>query len=651
MAGQVRAERRSRAGERGQILVLFLLSITALFAAAGLAFDVGRFYVERRFLQNAADAAALAAANTLISGHTEAEARAEAIAVLQKNYNMPPNGVTPATVPNSGLEVYESGGAGNPSALIDGILFSGGSVRVAVRDSIPYTFGRVVGFDQRQIIGRAQVAFNGNLLPIAVRNYVNAPGTSSGAYPCVDDQRAFMDFFATANTACIGTDVNSSLRTAPTAGAAFSTSTPDNDRDHHGPVVEILGQGAQPGNGADFRGFVALDIRNFLNTSSQIYYNDVPIGTTSSTLKDLAARWIYTGGYPGPLFMTPVTPPHAMDQVGLLNGNSTGAAIDALDDRFSPGDAILVAVYSGLTMQIPDFQMNAPASIALPATGTTTNVGSFKVSRNQSFAGSVALTTLGDAGDPQNPMTAATLTSSPPFTYTPTPVTPSMGQGTTVTMTNATTAAATPGIYTSWVRGEAGSPYLTVKYQPFALQVGSVSRDFSITAAATESLAPTLGSSATWSLTLKRVGSGSFGANVALSLEAMPESTLPTGLGAVSFSSASVSPGSGSGTTVSMTINAGTLAAGQYRMVVRATGMNGDSPNRQVTHLLPIVLSVATGTSSSNTEYVDITGFAVMRIASINSNTAYAYAVTPVIADMADSRLRLGQVARLVVWN
>ena len=85
--------------------------------------------------------------------------------------------------------------------------------------------------------------------------------------------------------------------------------------------------------------------------------------------------------------MTPVTPPHAMDQVGLLNGNSTGAAIDALDDRFSPGDAVLVAVYSGLTMQIPDFQMNAPASVTLPATATTTNVGSFKVSRNQSFAG------------------------------------------------------------------------------------------------------------------------------------------------------------------------------------------------------------------------------------------------------------------------
>ena len=44
MGAHVTTRRRSRAGERGQILVLFLLSITALFAAAGLAFDVGRFY-------------------------------------------------------------------------------------------------------------------------------------------------------------------------------------------------------------------------------------------------------------------------------------------------------------------------------------------------------------------------------------------------------------------------------------------------------------------------------------------------------------------------------------------------------------------------------------------------------------------------------
>jgi hypothetical protein len=643
------ADRASRDG--GQVLVIFVLALVALMAAAGLAIDIGRFYTERRFLQNAADAAALAAANTLIAGKTQAEARTEALAVLTQNFSIPPNGIVPPLPPADGSEVYESGFAGTPSRLVDGILFSGGAVRVAIRNTVPYTFGRAVGLTSQRVLGRAKVAFQGNLLPIAVRNYVNAPGTNSGVAPCVDDQRAFMDFFATGNTACLGTDTNASARTSPSAGATFDASNPGSDPVNHGPVVEILGQGSQPGNGADFRGFVALDIRNYQTTSSQVYYNDVPSGVTSSVLKDLAARWIFTGGYPGPAFPVAVTPPDPMDQVGLLFGNSTGAAIDAMDDRFDPGDAILVAVYSGLTMQIPDFQMNAPSSIVLPATGTTTSVSSFKVSRNQSFAGTVALTTVGDAGDPANPITNGTLTGATPFTYSPNPVTPSMGQGTTVNMTDATTSGATGGIYTMWLRGESGSPYLTVKYVPFAVQIGSVSRDFILSSSATEGLAATLGSSATWTLNVKRSGSSGFGANVSLSVEALPGETLPTGMGAVSFSSSTVSPGSGSGTNVTLTINSGTLAAGTYKLVVRATGMNGDSPNRQVTHLLPITLSVATGTSSSNTDYVDITGFAVMRVASMNSNTVYAYAVTPVIADMQDSRLRLGQVARLAPWN
>ena len=37
---------------------------------AGLAFDIGRFYSEKRFLQNAADSGALAVANALIRGET-----------------------------------------------------------------------------------------------------------------------------------------------------------------------------------------------------------------------------------------------------------------------------------------------------------------------------------------------------------------------------------------------------------------------------------------------------------------------------------------------------------------------------------------------------------------------------------------------------
>jgi hypothetical protein len=624
--------------DAGQVLVIFILALVALMGAAGLAFDIGRFYTERRFLQNAADAAALAAGETLVHGGTQADARAEALTVLTRNFSIPPNGITPSMPPGSGSEVYASGHAGNPSYLIDGILFSSGEIRVAIRNTIPYTFGRAVGLNTNTIIAQAKVRYEGDLLPIAVRNFVHAPGPSGGSYPCSYNDHKFMDFFSTSDTTCLGTDTDGSLRTDA------SVANP-------GPTVVILGQGAQPGNGADFRGFATLDIRDYTNTTSQKYYNGVLPGTASNTLKDLEARWIYTGGYPGPFFPPVSSPPDPDDQVGILLGNSTGAAITAFDDRFAAGDTVLVCVYSGMTSQIPDFQMDAPSSISLPTTGSVASLGSIKVSRNQAFSGTVTLTTVGDPGDPANPMTAGTLLGgSTPITYSPNPVTPSLGSGTSVSLSNATTSGATPGVYTLWLRGEAGSPYLSIKYLPFSVTVGSINHDFDLSGPI-EGLAPTLGSSATWDLNLSLTGTNAFGGNVTLSLEALPGATLPAGLGAVSFSSNPVTIASGGGTDVTLTINSGTLAAGQYNLVVRATGMNGDSPSRQVTHLLPIRLLVATGSTASNTDYVDITGFAVMKVASINSNSVSAYALTPVVPDLTDPRLRLGQVVRLAPWN
>ena len=92
------------------------------------------------------------------------------------------------------------------------------------------------------------------------------------------------------------------------------------------------------------------------------------------------------------------------------------------------------------------------------------------------------------------------------------------------------------------------------------------------------------------------------------------------------------------------------MSPGRHRIVVRATGNNADSTPRPVTHLLQLWVDVATG-GGSNQEYLDIEGFAVMRIASMTSNTINAYTISPVIADPNDSRLRRGQVARLVPWN
>jgi hypothetical protein len=639
---------RERARDAGQVLVIFALSITVLFAAAGLAFDIGRFYAERRFLQNAADAAALAGANALIQGRTQAEADVIARAVLAANFGRGPNGVTPAQPPAT--PQYESGHAGDPAYLTNGILFDNCDVRVAVQNAIGYTFGRAVGLSSSLISGQARVKCNGHALPIAVRRFVSAPGpaTTNSTSPCAHNESQFMDFFATANTACLGTESNSSLRVEPSAGSNFDALNPDSDPVNHGPVVAILGQGAQPGNGADFRGFIALDIRNFASTTSQLYYNKVTPGTNNNTLKAMEANWITVGGYPGPQFPAAITPPDPNDQVAIMSGNSTGIAIDAALSRFAPGDEIMVAVYPGNVMAIPDFAMTSPGTITLPSTGTTASAGSLKVSRNQAFSGQVTLATIADTLDPLNPMLLGTMIGADPITYNPNPVTPSLGGGQNVALENITTVGAVPGIYALFVRGQAGAPYLTTKYEPFGIQIGTVTRDFAFTSDASSKDAAAVGDSVAFTLSLQNSPNRNtaFGNPVTLSVDG----PLPTGTGPITFGSTTVTP-TRNGASTTLTINTGTMATGSYTFTVRATGMNGDPTSRKVTHLMNVTVRVAPSASAGNQEYVDIVGFAVMRITAMDANTISAYAITPVIADPNDSRLRRGQVAKLVPWN
>ena len=129
----------------------------------------------------------------------------------------------------------------------------------------------------------------------------------------------------------------------------------------------------------------------------------------------MEANWVTVGGYPGPQFPAAITPPDPNDQVAIMSGNSTGIVIDEVNKRFVPGDEILVAVYPGNVMSIPDFTISPPATISLPTTGTTASAGSMKVACNQQFLGSqVTLTTLADLLDANNPLTTGTLTGTPP---------------------------------------------------------------------------------------------------------------------------------------------------------------------------------------------------------------------------------------------
>ena len=635
-----------RTGRRdaGQVLVIFALSITVLFAAAGIAFDVGRFYSERRFLQNTADAAALAAGNALIRGETVIQADARAREILTLNFAHSPSGVTPSLPPTT--PVYASGHAGDPEYLTNGILINGGEIRVAVQNPVGYTFGRIVGLDRSTIGGQARVLTRGNMLPIAVRRYVHLPGPNSvQPATCPEDQGEFMDFFATAQTSCLGSDTFTGTRTAPNPGAPFDPLNPGSDAANHGPVVAILGQGAQPSDGSDFRGFIALDIRNFQAAGTQLYYNGVTSSTGSNTLKAMEANWVTVGGYPGPQFPAAITPPDPHDQVAAMSGNSTGVVIDAMLKRFTVGEEILIAVYPGSVMAIPDFTMSPPAAIALNANGPMPNTGSIKVARNQSFTGVVDLSTLADTVDLQNPMVTGALVGANPITYSPDPVTPSLGSGQTVTLSNMTTLNATPGIYALWIQGQAGSPYLTTKWVPASINVGGVARNFTLTSGSTIETAANVGNPVTFALNLKRVGGAFGGTNVTLSLD----TPHPTNMGSYTFSPpGAIAPTNGGGANATLTINTGTMSPGRHRLVVRATGVNSDG--HKVTHLQQLWVDVATG-GGGNEDYIDIVGFAVMRIAAMGSNTITAYAITPVIADPNDSQLRRGQVARLVPWN
>lgn len=118
-----------RRGERGQTLWVAALILPALLAATGLAMDVGGYASERRTLQNAADAIALAAAQALPD---EEGARDIAEAWALKN-NIDPGSMT----------VTVSGGTVSPA------------VTVRIDETHEFAFMPIVSIDERDVSARA----------------------------------------------------------------------------------------------------------------------------------------------------------------------------------------------------------------------------------------------------------------------------------------------------------------------------------------------------------------------------------------------------------------------------------------------------------------------------------------------------------------
>jgi hypothetical protein len=627
--------------EPGQILVLFAMSMVVIMAAAGLAFDIGRFYSEKRFLQNAADAGALAVANALIRGESTTDAEAEGRDVLTRNLIGSPTG-TVATV--AATPEYESGHSGDASYLISGILISGGEVRVAIRSDVGYTFGRVIGLGSNRVGGRAMVKTVGDLLPIAVRHFINAPGPFAGAVaPCDGNTNQFQDLVATANTSCLGSMTDGSLRSTPNPGSAFNSSAPDDDPVNHGQIIALVGDGASPSNAASFRGFVALDIRNFQYASppSNVFYNGVTAGTNANTLKAMEAGWVATG-YPGPDFPPVTTPPDPNDQVGIIDGNSSGVVVDAINDRYDPGAEILAAVYSGTVSSIPDFSYAVPSTATINTNQDRSGSITMNVTKNASFTGVVSTSAFPNWGETAHPYG---LTLSP-LSFSPSPLTPDG----TVTWTTFQTTGAPQGVYSVWIQGHSSSPVLLDHFYPVGISIGSVNRDFSTSGGAAVLIPATGGTgSTTMTVSTPNTNGTYFGGTVALSVEGGPDANgvLPTGIGGVSVSPSTITLNKGTTQAATISVSGGTLGPGVYQLTLRVTGTN--SAGQVVTRMAPF--NVAIATASTANEYVDILGFTTFRISSMDANTVYGYAISGVYADMNDPALRRGQVARLVPWS
>ena len=643
--------------DRGQVLVIVALGLVVLLAAAAFTIDLGRRAAEERYLQNAADAAALAGCRALIAGATDNDAKQTADDVARANLTSSPSGSAFQLPAVAAPLVYSDGHIGDPSYLEAGILISPSSVRVAVRSDVAVTLGAVVGAPTLEASGRAQCKPRGGpAIPIVARRYDNAPGPG-------DD---FVDFAATILTSENGqVDPNQTIDSSTGLVGYVSTGRSPATETDPGPVFELYGPGAKAGNASDFRGFIALDVRNFEDTTSRVYYNGVASGTSVDTLKSMQGAYTLTG-YPGPMFPTITTPADPNDQVAVMVGNDSATVVDNFRKAYKVGDRVLLALYNGTVMEIPDFSIAPPAAFILPTTTSTPLTGpSFTVSKNAAFMSTVTLRLKGDAAAAAAGYPAYDILPDPPVSP---PGAGDMNQptwsadvfipdshGTRIDTTNIQTNGVPTGIYTVWLEGKSGDPYYQTRHVPVPVKVGGAVRDFSLQNSTSTAAVSSLGATFSLPISVSTANGGqaaSWGSSNPVSVSWDPDSFTncslsprTIGAGQITFSAASVVP-STAGTVSNLSVSTVGLAAGCYRFNVRATGLNGDG--QPVIHLQPITFTVATTANSGS--YVDIIGFAVFKITDIDSNSISGQAVTGAYADPNANGLRRAQKPRLVAW-
>jgi Flp pilus assembly protein TadG len=661
----------AHAEEGGQTTVLVALLFVVLLGFAALSLDVGRFYAERRYLQNAVDSASLACARAYGQGGTVHTAWAAADTTLQQfNLKSDPSG-TVVSYPGAGDQVngeltpldYQNNIVADQN-LIGGIkpIADPLGCRVALNVNVPTYFVKLLQPSLATIgmVTRAYASSFGGMLPVVVNRYTDPPGPSS----------TFIDF--TKQEAWQQTHPNQ-------CGADDFGGCPDASFSDlgctsgclWGPETVIVGSGYQSSD-ADFRGFIGLDVRKFdlLNpdgSPQHDYYNNT-LGLSSNQLKDVESGYVLAGGYPGPDLVAydPTANPVQNElQIATMSGSSAGVVVADFNTHYRVGDYIMTQVFDGQVRLIPDFTIGLLSSIPTtspfgPADGPTFRVGS-----NQTFRSSGDTVDLTMQRDQFNGIANDTPTRLHDFTFDPDNFVPQSGAGTTVTIKGLQVdSGLAAGIYSvilsgTGFDGSTGSQLAT--HREFVpLNVGGVVRDFTASLAAS-SIAVSGGTNAVFTATLNTVsGGGNWGSGpVAVSLD---YGTCGAGQVALTRLGGSTQcltqtitgspnfvPDKNNPPTVTVTIPIPTSTpTGNYEAILRFRGTNG--AGQPVVHAFPLQIAVNTlgGGASS---YVNVQGYAVFIITNIQPGTIYGRAVSRVALNPNDPVVAIGRKIRLVPWE
>ena len=189
--------RHYRKGERGNVMIMTAIFAVGLVLAVGLCIDGARIYMTRAELQNAADAAALAAARELSSGTsglTDAVTQAQAAALQANKYGLNRSGSTAPAVTISTVEfaadlngTWYVGAGGVPSGTETSIKY----VRVTTQTTnTPILFAiRALGnshAESRSATAGMSAPINSicDFFPVAVAlDPTVQPGDASDGYP------------------------------------------------------------------------------------------------------------------------------------------------------------------------------------------------------------------------------------------------------------------------------------------------------------------------------------------------------------------------------------------------------------------------------------------------------------------------------------